>query len=55
MAVRKKLAEAEGMAKRMSAKLMEYNKKIFKQWWEDNPDYEKDMAARLGEYYKVDK
>jgi hypothetical protein len=54
-AVRKLLAEAEGMAKKMSAKLMQYNKKIFKDWWDDNPDYEKDMAARLGEYYKVDK
>jgi hypothetical protein len=52
-AVTAKLAEAESMAKRMSKKLLEYNKKIFKHWWAKNDDYEKDLVHRLNERYIV--
>jgi hypothetical protein len=46
-----KLIEAEKMAKKMSGKLVEYNKEIFAGWWEKNPDYEKDIKRRLSESY----
>jgi hypothetical protein len=45
--VRSKLREIHDMAKRMSKKLKEYNKQIFKDWWDDNPDYEKKLDERL--------
>lgn len=45
------LIEAEGMAKRMSKKLVEYNKGVFKGWWADNPEYEADVRRRLDEHY----
>jgi hypothetical protein len=45
------LIEAEGMAKRMSRKLVEYNKDVYKGWWEKNPDYEADIKRRLSETY----
>lgn len=44
--VRKKLKEAHDMAKRMAKKLREYNKTFFKDWWDDNPDYEKKLIER---------
>lgn len=47
----KKLAEAERMGKRMSAKLLEYNKEVFAEWWEDNPGYEEDLKRRIDERY----
>ena len=46
-----KLREAESMAKRMSKKLVEYNKNIYAGWWEKNPNYEKDLQRRLNESY----
>jgi len=42
------------MAKRMSGKLVEYNQEVFKDWWERNPDYARDMARRLSERYIVE-
>ena len=49
--VRKKLSEAEDMGKRMSTKLKEYNKNVYKDWWEKNPDYERDLDRRLKKKY----
>jgi len=46
-----KLIEAEKMGKRMAGKLMEYNKQVFADWWEKNPDYEADMKLRLNKNY----
>lgn len=51
--IRKHLSIAEDMAKRMSKKLLSYNKKVFKGWWEKNKDYEKDLERRLNEKYIV--
>jgi hypothetical protein len=48
---RKKLREAQLMAKKMSNKLLDYNKEIFSDWWEDNPDYEKDLRKRINSGY----
>lgn len=48
---RKLLAEAEQMGKRMSAKLKDYNKEVFKDWWQKNKDYEKDFEKRMKENY----
>jgi len=39
--------EAVKMAKRMSAKLLEYNKETFKDWWKENPDWEEDVRRRI--------
>lgn len=52
-AVRVKLCEAEDMCKRMSIKLLEYNKKVFSGWWKKNPEYEKKLALRHSEKYCV--
>lgn len=52
-AIRIKLCEAEDMCKRMSIKLMEYNKKVFSGWWKKNPDYEKRLALRHNTKYCV--
>jgi hypothetical protein len=52
--IRQKLSEAEKMAKRMSLKLLEYNKEVYKDWWASNPEYEKRLRARLEEGYKVE-
>lgn len=49
--VRKKLCEAEKMAKRMDAKLLSYNKKYSRTWWDKNPDYEADLKRRLKQTY----
>lgn len=49
--VRKKLAEAEEMAKRMSKKLLEYNKEEFADWWAANKDYEADLVKRQNKRY----
>ena len=46
-----KLIESEGMAKKMSRKLVEYNKEIFATWWEANPDYAADLERRHNESY----
>jgi hypothetical protein len=43
------LEEAEGMAKRMIRKLVEYNKGTDPIWWEENKDYEEDLRRRLNE------
>jgi len=43
------LQEAEDMAKRMALKLLQYNKEVFRDWWEENPDYEADLNRRLEE------
>ncbi|MHC1572524.1 MAG: hypothetical protein ACXQTL_07245 [Methanosarcinales archaeon] len=45
------LKEAEGMAKKMSKKLLEYNKGVYAGWWAKNPDYEKDVRRRQNENY----
>jgi len=50
---RKLLNEAEDMAKRMSKKLIEYNKNVYAGWWKKNPDYEKDLQKRLNKKYVV--
>lgn len=47
-----KLIEAEHMAKRMSAKMLEYNKDVFDDFWEENEDYERDMLRRMAVQYK---
>jgi len=49
--VRRLLAEAEDMGKRMSKKLKEYNKEVYRGWWDKNPDYEKDLDRRMNEKY----
>ena len=49
--IRNKLKEAEQMAKRMDKKLLSYNKKYSKDWWEKNPDYEKDLKLRMNKNY----
>lgn len=49
--VRQKLVEAETMGKRMSAKLIEYNKQVFSGWWLRNKDYEVDLKRRLEKKY----
>lgn len=51
--IRNKLSLAEKMAKRMSKKLLEYNKEVYKDWWERNPDYEEDINRRLSNTYCV--
>lgn len=43
------LREAEDMAKRMARKLLQYNKEVFRDWWEENPDYEADLRRRMKE------
>ena len=50
-AIRKKLAEAERMAKKMSYKLLEYNREIFVDYWEENKDKEKDLKNRMSKNY----
>ena len=52
-AIREKLSVAEDMCKRMSKKLLSYNKKMFKGWWATNKDYEKDLRRRLDEKHIV--
>jgi hypothetical protein len=49
--IRKKLAEAEGMAKKMSLKLLEYNQDVFKDYWKENPDKEADLKIRMSKRY----
>ena len=49
--VRKRLFEIERMAKRMTVKLKKYSKKWDKDWWDANPDYEKDLDRRLTTSY----
>lgn len=50
-AIRKLLSEAETMAKKMSLKLLEYNKEFFQDYWEKNPDKEKDLKIRMSKHY----
>jgi hypothetical protein len=45
--VRKRVTEASNMAKRMSRKLVEYNKKCFAGWWKANPDYNVKVKEQL--------
>jgi hypothetical protein len=49
--VRELLREAQDMGKRMSRKLLHYNKEVFKDWWEENQDYEADLRRRMDENY----
>lgn len=49
--VRRKLTEAEGMAKKMAFRLLDYNKDAFREWWDDNPEYEKRLRKRLSKKY----
>ena len=53
--VRKKLVEAECMAKKMSYKLLEYNKEYDKDWWEttEGKRREKLLRKRLSKSYLV--
>lgn len=51
--IRKHLSMAEDMCKRMSFKLLSYNKKMFKGWWKKNKTYENDLKRRLNEKYIV--
>jgi hypothetical protein len=48
---RKLLLEAQKMAKRMSTKLLDYNKQVYKDWWDKNPDYEEDLRRRINSGY----
>jgi hypothetical protein len=48
---RKKLAVCQKMAKRMSLKLLEYNKEVFRDWWKNNKNYEKQLRKRLKTTY----
>jgi hypothetical protein len=50
-AIRKLLSEAETMAKKMSYKLLEYNQEVFKDYWQENPDKEKDLKIRMNKHY----
>lgn len=52
--IRSKLSTAEKMAKRMSRKLVEYNQEVFKNWWDENPDYKADLERRLSTFYIID-
>lgn len=45
------LIEAEDMGKRMSKKLVEYNKDVYKGWWKENKEYEKDLKRRQDANY----
>jgi len=49
--VRKRLAEAEVMAKKIMRKLLSYSKKYNKKFFKENPDYEKDLLRRLDTNY----
>ena len=49
------LVEAEAMGKKMSFKLLEYNKDVYADWWKDNPDYEKKLRERMTKSYFVGK
>lgn len=49
--IRKKLYEAQRMAKSMASKLGSYNQKWDKGWWEANPEYKKDYERRLKKDY----
>lgn len=53
--VRKKLVEAECMAKKMSHKLLEYNKEYNKGWWEtvEGKKREKLLKKRFSKSYLV--
>jgi len=51
--IRELLDEAISMAKKMSRKLLHYNKKAFSKFWEENPNYEKDLNRRLDLKYKI--
>jgi len=53
--IRNKLVLAERMAKKMSRKLLEYNKNAFKDWWDKNPDHEEKILRRLNKSYLVGK
>jgi len=44
------LALAETMAKKMSSKLRDYNKEYDKDWWENNPEYDKKLRRDLDTY-----
>jgi hypothetical protein len=44
------LALAEQMAKKMAGKLVEYNKKHSKDWWENNPEYVDKINRELKSY-----
>lgn len=50
-----KLIEAEGMAKRMAKKLLEYNSKYHKDFWESTKgmEYKKILKKRLNKSYLV--
>lgn len=48
---RKLLAEAERMAKKMSLKLLEYNKEVFTNYWEENKNKEEDLKKRMSKNY----
>lgn len=52
--VRKKLSEAEDMGKRMDKKLLQYNKDVYKDFWEANKDYEEDLQRRLDTKYIIE-
>lgn len=44
------LALAEFMAKKMSAKLQQYNAEYDKEFWKDNAQYEQGLRRKLEEY-----
>lgn len=49
--VRHKLKECESMSKRMGTALLKYNKRFDKEWWEQNPNYEKNLKKRMAITY----
>lgn len=52
--VRDLLATAEFMAKRIVAKLREYNEQFDAEWWVNNPEY-KETCIRELKTYKIGK
>jgi hypothetical protein len=48
---RRKIAEAEHMAKRMAMELSKHDPLWEKDWWEKNPDYKEDLARRSSASY----
>lgn len=51
--IRQKLFVAETMAKKMSNKLLQYNKRVFAGWWKRNKNYEKTLRKRLNKRYII--
>ncbi len=51
--MRKRLSECQVMAKKMVKKLYENSKTFDKDWWNENPEYEKALQQRIQKDYLV--